>query len=267
MNTKGIKEKQRAERIGLTAYNKQGCLMKLIEYKSSSNITVKFLDKYGYERSAEWKEFNSGSIVNPYFPSVCGVGIVGTYIISKNGKHDKEYVTWKHILSRCFNKKDKTKNICYKDVTVCEEWLYYPNFYEWLHNQENFDKWANSKDWAIDKDILIKGNKIYSPETCCLVPQNVNNLFTKNNRYRGNLPIGVTSKKNKYLAEIIYGNKNNVSKTTQYSYPTPEDAFYLGYKPYKEKRIKEIAQEEFDKGNITKNCYDAMMNYEVEITD
>ena len=50
-------------------------------------------------------------------------------------------------------------------------------------------------------------------------------------------------------------------------YPTPEDAFYLGYKPYKEKYIQKVAQEEYELGNITKVCYEAMMNYQVEITD
>ena len=49
-------------------------------------------------------------------------------------------------------------------------------------------------------------------------------------------------------------------------YATPEEAFFA-YKTYKEKLIKQIAQIEFDKDNITKTCYDAMMKYKVEITD
>ena len=51
------------------------------------------------------------------------------------------------------------------------------------------------------------------------------------------------------------------------SYSTPERAFYLGYKPYKEDIIKQVAEIEFNKDNITKKCYEAMMKYEVEITD
>ena len=50
-------------------------------------------------------------------------------------------------------------------------------------------------------------------------------------------------------------------------YSTPEKAFYLGYKPYKENIIKQVAQIEYDNGNITEECYQAMMNYEVEIDD
>jgi hypothetical protein len=61
---------------------------------------------------------------------------------------------------------------------------------------------------------------------------------------------------------------NPLSNSREYigTYPTPEKAFYA-YKQYKEKLIKQVAQIEFDNGNITKECYEAMMNYEVEITD
>ena len=134
-----------------------------------------------------------------------------------------------------------------------------------MHNQDNFDKWLNGNRWTIDKDILIKGNKIYSPNTCCLVPENVNTLFTKCNAIRGNLPIGVRKCGNKFQAICM----NHFTNKQRYigSYSTPTEAFYSGYKPYKENLIKQVAKEEYSKGNITKMCYDAMMNYEVEITD
>lgn len=255
-------------RLGQVKFNKQGSLMKCIEYQNIANIKIKFLDDYGYERQASWKEFKAGSIINPFAPTVQGVGIVGIkYNVSENNIPKKEYTSWASMLKRCFNTKVKNEHYTYKDVTCCKEWLYYPNFYEWLHSQENFDNWLNGDRWELDKDILVKGNKIYSPETCCLAPHNVNSLFVKANRLRGNLPIGVSKYKNNYFALTIYGKRNNKSKTTQYSYPTPEDAFYLGYKPSKEKYIKRVAQEEYDKGNITKKCYEAMMNYQVEITD
>lgn len=38
-------------------------------------------------------------------------------------------------------------------------------------------------------------------------------------------------------------------------------------KKHKEEIIKRVAEDEYSKGRITKICYDAMMNYEVEITD
>ena len=65
----------------------------------------------------------------------------------------------------------------------------------------------------LDKDILIKGNKIYSPQTCCFVPENLNSLITKNDSIRNNLPIGVSwdKKKNKFISTCsIYNFENNI---------------------------------------------------------
>lgn len=192
-------------------------------------------------------------------PSVYGVGIVGTkYPTSKNGKTIKEYKTWSGMIERCFCKRNYRRWETYKDKECCEEWINYENFYEWLHSQENFDKWLNGSKWCLDKDILNKGNKVYSPDTCCLVPQNVNLIFVTKRKGREKLPVGVRYVKNKYVAA------NRGEYLGRYS--TLEEAF-LTYKKAKEEHIKKVAQEEYDKGNITKQCYDAMMKYEVEITD
>lgn len=133
-----------------------------------------------------------------------------------------------------------------------------------MHSQPNFDKWYSGKRWAIDKDILVKGNKVYSPDVCCLVPQNVNCLFLKREAERGDYPIGVGYKNESFLASCHNPFTNRKEELGYYS--TPEKAFYT-YKDYKENLIKQVAQIEYDKGNITKECYDAMMNYKVEITD
>ena len=197
--------------------------------------------------------------------TVLSIGVTGNkYPANINGKNSKEYRTWKHMLERCYDNDLKNKYSTYKQVTCCDEWLYYPNFYEWLHKQKNFEKWLNGYKWCLDKDILVKGNKLYSPNTCCLVPQNVNNLFVNQNTIRGNLPIGVCKHKEKFQSwcrNLITGKKCFLG-----TYNTPEEAFQA-YKQAKESYIKQVAQEEYNKGNITKKCYEAMMNYEVEITD
>ena len=153
---------------------------RIINYIDSNNIIVEFQDQYKARKHTEYDNFVKGVCKNPYYPSVYGVGMLGIKYSSKeNGKATKEYRTWLNILKRCFDERTKDKNPTYKDVTCCEEWLLYENFYEWLHEQENFNKWLKNDEWAIDKDILIKGNKVYSPNACCLVPQNVNMLFAK----------------------------------------------------------------------------------------
>lgn len=250
-------------RLGEKRVNNQGCLMVIVEYVDANNMTVEFQDKYQTKIHASYKNFNDGNIKNPYYPSVYGVGMVGVkYPTGADWKNTQEYKAWNHMLERCYSEKLKNNHPTYKDVTCCEEWLLFENFYEWLHSQENFNKWLNGDRWALDKDILVKGNKIYSPKTCCLVPPNINSLFTK--RDRGELPIGVKKSWNRYEANCV----NPFTNKREYigRYDTVEAAFQA-YRFYKENIIKQVAQIEYDKGNITKQCYGAMMNYEVEITD
>lgn len=247
-------------RVGETNYNKQGSLMKIIEYNTNKKIIVEFQDKYHARVNTRYAFFIDGSVRNPYDKSVYGFGIVG----NKYSSHTKEYQAWHNILTRCFDNIYKEKYPTYQNAVCCEEWALYENFYEWLHEQENFDKWLNNNGWNIDKDIIIKGNKVYSPETCCLVPNNINKLLTKNDAKRGHLPIGVTIDDGQYCASC---NNPFTKKTKFLGYYSSSKYAFLAYKKYKENWIKEIAKEEYSKGNITEKCFNALINYEVEIDD
>ena len=262
MQLKGCKK----DGLGEEKINQYGTLMKIIEYNNYNDIIIEFQDKYKARVHTQYRNFLLGTVRNPYDKTVFGVGMIGEkYSASVNKKITKEYIAWSGILERCFNENYKEKHLTYINAICCDEWLLYENFYEWLHSQENFDKWFNGNRWNIDKDILIKANKIYSPDTCCLVPNNVNNLFVKRDMYRGKYPLGVSKYDNGYVA---YCNNPFINNKREYLgyYSTPEKAFNV-YKIYKENLIKEIAQIEYSKNNITKQCFEAMINYEVEITD
>lgn len=242
--------------------------MKIIRYGNHGDIDVQFLDEHGYiVRHTTYSNFKVGTMKNPYDKTIYGVGFVGIkYLTHIDCKNTREYETWVHILQRSFDDKLKQKQTAYLNVTCCEEWLSYENFYEWIHSQENFDKWLNESRWAIDKDIIVKGNKIYSPNTCTLVPQIVNCLFLNKRAKRGEYPLGVKVKKD---CKGFYAScsdpllKKNIELG---SYPTKEEAF-MAYKEYKEGLIKRVAELEFSQGNITERCYNAMINYQVEIDD
>lgn len=239
--------------------------MHIVEYNNSSDMIVEFQDNFKTKVHATYRDFKDGEVKNPYHSSVYGVGMIGVKYQSRIGKKNtKEYNTWLNVLKRCFDIKEKERNPTYKDVTCCNDWLCFENFYEWLHSQENFDKWYNGERWHIDKDIIIKGNKVYSPETCCLVPYIVNGLFAKSNAIRGNLPIGVSRFRDGFQAQC----KDPLINGTRHLglYSTPIQAFQA-YKKCKEKIIKQVAELEYKVGNITKQCYESMMNYIVEIVD
>lgn len=251
-------------RINEENYNHQNCLMKIVEYNMAGDIVVEFQDEYKTKVHTQYNSFKVGNVKNPYYPMVYNVGKIGNkYPSKKNGKQLKEYVTWRSMLERCFDYKYKTKRPTYRNVVCCDEWLLYEKFYEWLHEQENFDKWLNGTGWAVDKDILVKGNKIYSPDACCLVPNNVNALFIGRANENKDLPIGVTKTCGLFRAK----RSNQITGKEYYSlHRTPEEAF-MAYKSYKESLIKQVAEQEYKAGNITNKCYNAMINYEVEITD
>lgn len=252
-------------RLGMEKLNNQGCLMKIVEYNNCRDIIVEFNDKYKCRVHTNYQSFEKGKVSNPYYPNVFEVGIIGNkYPATTNGKSTKEYSLWHNMIQRSYDKIEKKRHPAYENVTCCKEWLLYENFYEWLHGQSNFNRWYNGSGWDLDKDILIKRNKFYSPETCCLVPNNVNKLFTKRDSSRGNLPIGVRENEYGFLAQ--WNNPLTNKKENSKTYSTVSKAF-AEYKKHKENIIKQVAQEEYSKGNITTECYNAMLNYVVEITD
>lgn len=256
----GVPYNQKTPKVGELRTNRYGYLLKIVNYNTSSDILVEFQDEYKSIVHTDYKSFVEGSVRNPYIPNVLGIGVIGENFNSNS----KEYKTWYSMLSRSFDKKYKNKALSYENVTCCKEWLLYENFYKWIHSQENYEIWIQDDESEIDKDILFKGNKIYSPITCSLVPRIVNNLFINRARCRGEYPVGVTRHGNRFRARCdnpILGTRKHIG-----IYDTPEDAFYA-YKEYKESVIKEVANIEYTKGAITRRCYEAMLNYKIEITD
>jgi hypothetical protein len=104
---------------------------------------------------------------------------------------------------------------------------------------------------------------VYSPKTCCCVPPRINTILINRTNDRGNYPIGVCKKGEHFTGSVCVGNGKLIYTGW---YDTPQEAF-LAYKAMKEKLIKEVAQEYYNKGEITERVYDALMKYEVEITD
>ena len=135
--------------------------------------------------------------------------------------------------------------------------------HEWI--DKNYYE-VSGEQMCLDKDVLCKGNKIYSRKTCIFVPKRINNLFTKKDNDRGDCPIGVTPRASgnyQVFCSNGYGKLINLG-----TYTTKEEAFQI-YKEYKEKVIKEVIDSY--EGRIPEPFYSklktAMYNYKVEIDD
>lgn len=259
-------QRYKKERLGQVNINYQGCKMKIIEYEDANHMIVEFLDDYHGKVECGWSKFLKGKIKNPNYPSVKGIGITSNLIpIMQNGEKIKEYTVWIGMINRCYCDNSNNRSKSYFNCSIAEEWLFFPNFYNWIISQPNYEKWKNNSGWHLDKDIIKKGNTIYSPETCCLVPHYINTIFKSTKTRRGKLPIGVSKERNgKYFAQCAnpFTGANDHLRT----YNSIEEAF-TAYKVHKEMLIKQLAQREFDLSNISKECYIAMSNYQVEITD
>lgn len=187
-------------------------------------------------------------------PVMCGIGYRG----SDNVDCDSEvYTRWHDMLSRCYNEKFHERQPQYKECSVCEEWLNFSNFKVWYEENKYGDE---SLD--LDKDIMFKGNTVYSPETCCLVPHIINTVFLNGKRSRGKYPMGVWYDKDKkqFRASLSFMGKLIKLGT----FHTADQAFYR-YKEYKEDFIQDLAEQY--KGKIPQKVYESMMNWEIEITD
>ena len=229
----------------------------VLEYKNASNLKVKFIDT-AYETTTRANNLRKGEVKDRSLPSVYGVGIIGNEQVKIDGKQTRDYQLWKNMLRRCYDEKCSNKYPTYEDCEVSDNFKYLPYFKEWCSKQTGFDQ----EGWQLDKDILIKRNKIYSENTCCFVPSEVNNLFTKSDSLRGEYPIGVQYHKRdrKYAAKI-----SKFKKVIHLGYfATPDEAF-CAYKEAKEDYVKEVAEKWKDQ--IDPRVYEALMKYRVEITD
>ena len=251
------------ERVGETKTMNCGEIAIIVNYACYNDITVKFKTT-GELVKTTYSCFKKGLVKSHFTPSVYGVGIIGNEkTIDENGKTTKSYSVWHSMLWRCYSDECHKTRPTYKGCTVCEEWLNYSNFKKWFN--DNYYE-IDGEQMALDKDILVKGNKIYSPNTCVFVPKDINMLFTKRDKARGKYPIGVYFNKNanKFIAKC--NTFYNVKKQQKYLgyYNTIEDAFKV-YKESKEANIKQVA--DYYKDKIPNKLYEAMYNYKVEITD
>lgn len=187
-----------------------------------------------------------------------GFGVNNATRESKNPANKK----WREMIRRCYDKKYQSYKNSYTGCSVCEEWRDYESFKEWFYDPQNGYK----DGYQLDKDLLKKGNKVYSPDTCCFVPPEINSIILNGKESRGKYPVGVTFQNGRYLARMSVRTRSGQKTRHLGSYNTAAEAF-LAYKRGKEGHIREIADEYYKNGEITQRVRDALVNFEIEITD
>lgn len=151
----------------------------------------------------------------------------------KGSSKQPSYIKWSSMFTRCYSNKLHESNKSYIGCYVCNAWELYSNFKKWY--DINYIEGTE-----LDKDILGDG-KLYSPETCCFVPNYLNTVFTNHNRgtdYRHN--------EMKYRARLKkYGNK------IELGYYTTEEEAHSVYIKEKHKYIRELAIKAYMENKIS----------------
>jgi len=237
------------DRTGETNTNFQGLKTIIISYINARNIKIQFED--GTEMNTSYRHFKEGIVKNLNHPVIFGIGYygIGKYKAWGGVKLNKNYNMWTGMIKRCYDEKMQEKHPTYKDVTVCEEWHNFQNFAAWF--EDNY-----IEGFELDKDIICPDCRVYSPETCCFVPREINLLFK--NITKRNLPLGVYYLRGRYQVSTPTNDKS----TYIGFYKTVEEAL-IAHKTAKEKYMKEAAEKWKDK--IDSRVYDALMNYTIDI--
>lgn len=166
------------------------------------------------------------------------------------------YRVWAGMMDRCYNTQYRKSHLSYEGCTIAEEWHDFQVFAEWFYNH----KYSN-KGYHIDKDLLVKGNRVYSPETCCFAPKEINIALVEKVNVKDNHPRGVRvtktdSGENRFVVGLgFYGHQKHLGV-----FATADEAFEV-YREAKERHVKNMALKWANK--IELRLYFALMNWTV----
>lgn len=253
VSDKKVKGDCRQITLGGLYKTNEGEIFKVIKLDGYYKNLIEFQDELKYQRVANLGHIRNGTLKNPNKKIVQGVGYFG---VGKYTGNTVEYSTWHDMISRCYSEHYIKKRPAYKGCTVCDEWHNFQVFAEWYTKQDFY-----GLGYHLDKDILFRGNKIYSPETCCLVPREINTVVITTQRKSSKLPTGVRATRGgKFVAKI---KSKGLSKHIG-TFDTPIDA-HKAYIIKKKSLILETAI--LFKDKIEDRVYQALVNWEFSMEE
>ena len=196
---------------------------KITRYIDCNNVHIKFI-KTGYKTTIQSSQIRTRAVKDKFLPSVCGIGYIGdgdqpAYV---NKIMTKQYLIWRHMLTRCYCKKYQKQQPSYIGCTVAKEW----------HDFQVFSKWFDLnyiEGYQIDKDIKYHGNKVYSADTCIFVSPQENSEKANAKNYKFISPNGAVE----YIYNLSkFCRKNNLSQAHMSAVSTGKRKHHKGWLKY-----------------------------------
>lgn len=244
---------KKKNRIGEKHITNENYIVEIIEYINVHNCSIKFENGI-ILNNIYYSAVKSGQIKNPYHPCIYDKGYVGlgNYKTSIDGNHTKYYTMWKNMFQRCYSESYHLRTPTYIGCEICEEWLNFQNFAKWF--EDNY-----IEGYVLDKDLLSKGNKIYSPDNCCFIPSEINSIIAGYTNRNKDLPLGVQKckKSKKYITSLTL----NYKSTHHGRYETIEEASNAIIK-VKNLHIKNMLI--LYKDNLNEKILNAIQNYIID---
>lgn len=245
-------------KIGDMYTSNEGYELLVMSVHSSKEILVEVQCEVKHTLSVRAGNLRKGSVKNKYHKSVAGVGFVGIGVgeVTYKGVLSKPYILWRNMIMRCYsnNNNKVTKNYKDRDVAVEYSWHNYQNFFLWWVKQKN----RTDPTFALDKDLKVISSNLYGEDTCSLIPVKINNLFTgKSTKKVHKYPTGVRPRDDgSFICEYCNGSGRQI---VERGFSTVEEAS-LAYLRHKKDYCKELAEDEYSRGNICSLVYKNLMN-------
>ena len=176
--------------VGLKFLTNEGYYIEIINIESKNRMTILFEDG-NIVKNVDIRNIKGGRVKNLNHPSICKIGYIG-YGRYNPKTYNIYYKICDKMIRRCHDYKMRDLRVSYTKAKMCKEW----------YNFQNFAKWCDKnyvEGWTLDKDLLSPNDKIYSPQTCCFLPNDLNNIFSVRTTKDKILPVGVQKYKKKYI--------------------------------------------------------------------
>lgn len=220
----------------------------VLEYFGCMNVKAQFLES-GHIFNTQIGELKRVRFRDPCKKILFGVACIGIGVFEtrKNNKTVPIHRIWRDMIRRGYDPKYKAKRKSYEHVIVCKDWL----------NYQNFAAWASLKyveNWDLDKDLLSSAFKIYSPETCCFLPPEINQSIPR--ILKSKLPTGVDTRNNKTFSIRITIDGIRINK---FGYKRIEDAS-IAYLNLLKEKLSGLAEKY--KSNLDVRAYEKLKSFD-----